>query len=70
MMTGGKAPRPCGEAMPKGSDPLDAWKYFSRRAAAVLNVAAALKDGKLGDLADWEVNSDPETVKGWLRKRK
>jgi hypothetical protein len=55
MMTGGKAPRPCGESMPEGSDPIDAWKYFSRRAAAVLNIAAALKDGKLGDLADWGV---------------
>ena len=55
MMTGGKARRPCGEAMPEGSDPLDAWKYFSRRASAVLNIAAALKDGKLGDLADWGV---------------
>jgi hypothetical protein len=55
MMTGGKAPRPCGESMMEGSDPIDAWKYFSRRASAVLNIAAALKDAKLGDLADWGV---------------
>jgi len=55
MLTGGKTPRPCGEALAEGVEPIDAWKYFSRRAAAVLNIAAALKDGKLGDLADWGV---------------
>ena len=46
---------PCGEAMTEGSDPVGAWKYFSRRAFAVLNIAAALRQGKLGDLADWAV---------------
>jgi hypothetical protein len=55
VLTGGKSPRPCGEAMAEGVEPITAWKYFSRRAAAVLNIAAALKDGKLGDLADWGV---------------
>ncbi len=55
MLTGGKSPRPCGEAMAEGIEPIAAWRYFSRRAAAVLNIAAALKDGKLGDLADWGV---------------
>jgi len=54
-LTGGKVSRPCGEAMPGGSEPIDAWKYFSRRASAVLNIAAALKEGKLGDLADWDM---------------
>ncbi len=55
MLTAGKSPRPCGERMAEGIEPLAAWQYFSRRAAAVLNIAAALKDGKLGDLADWGV---------------
>jgi hypothetical protein len=55
MLTGGKTPRPCGEAMAEGVEPIEAWQYFSRRAAAVLNIAAALKDGKLGDLTDWGV---------------
>lgn len=61
MLTGGKVPRPCGESMQEGSEPIEAWKYFSRRAAAVLNIAAALKDGKLGDLADWGVLATIQT---------
>jgi DNA-directed RNA polymerase subunit RPC12/RpoP len=47
--------RPCGEAMTEGSDPIAAWRYFSHRAYAVLNIVAALRQGKLGDLADWGV---------------
>jgi DNA-directed RNA polymerase subunit RPC12/RpoP len=47
--------RPCGESMTEGCDPIAAWKYFSRRACAVLNIAAALRQDKLGDLADWGV---------------
>jgi hypothetical protein len=47
--------RPCGESMPQGSDPIAAWKYYSRRAFAALNIAAGLRQGKLGDLADWGV---------------
>ncbi len=35
------------------SEPLEAWRYYSNRARAVLNVAAALEQGKLGDFADW-----------------
>jgi hypothetical protein len=53
---GGKDPvfyRPCGEGMSSGADPLVAWPYFSRRASAVLNIAAALHQGRLGDLGDW-----------------
>ena len=34
-------------------EPLSSWRYFSRRAASVLNIAAALQDGKVGDLDDW-----------------
>ncbi len=55
-MTGGKGTsRPCAEAQPEGFDPHDAWRYFSRRATAVLRISDALKNGRLGDLADWGV---------------
>jgi len=47
--------RPCGESMSEGSDPIHAWRYYSRRANAVLNIAAALRQDKLGDVADWGV---------------
>jgi hypothetical protein len=47
--------RPCGEGLVKGSDPIHAWRYFSRRACAVLSIAAALKQGRFGDLDDWRV---------------
>ena len=46
---------PCGEAQPEGLEPITAWKYYSRRAHAILNIAAALRQGKLGDLSDWRV---------------
>src|SRR5580704_3023902 len=39
--------------MDEGSDPIAAWLYYSRRARAVLNIAASLKLNKLGDLVDW-----------------
>jgi DNA-directed RNA polymerase subunit RPC12/RpoP len=57
MSTGGTEPvyKPCAEASPEGSDPIAAWKYYSRRANAVLNIAAALRQDKLGDLGDWSV---------------
>ena len=44
--------RPCGDGIPEGYEPIAAWQYYSRRACAVLNVAAALGQGKLGDLDD------------------
>ena len=46
---------PCGEAQPEGLEPTAAWRYYSRRAHAVLNIAAALRQGKLGDLSDWRI---------------
>src|ERR1700693_5028753 len=48
-----KTLRPCGQSMYEGSDPIAAWQYYSRRARAVLNIAASLKLNKLGDLDDW-----------------
>jgi hypothetical protein len=61
-----KIVQPCGQSMDEGSDPIDAWLYYSRRARAVLNIAASLKQNKLGDLDDWSEialllsTSDPE----------
>lgn len=40
--------------MELGVEPVSAWLYYSKRARALLNVAAALKQGKLGDLSDWD----------------
>jgi hypothetical protein len=37
----------------KGIEPVSVWQYYSKRAQAVLNVAAALRRGKLGDISDW-----------------
>lgn len=58
---------PCGEAQPEGLEPIAAWKYYSRRAHAVLNIAAALRQGKLGDLSDWRViaivEGEPDSAK-------
>jgi hypothetical protein len=36
-----------------GNEPVSTWLYYSRRAQATLNVAAALRQGKLGDIRDW-----------------
>jgi hypothetical protein len=43
-----------GRQMEDGVEPVSAWQYYSERAKAVLNVAAALKEGKLGDMSDWD----------------
>ncbi len=45
----------CEEALLKGHEPIAAWRFYSRRAHAVLSIASALRQGKLGDLTDWEV---------------
>jgi hypothetical protein len=37
-----------------GVESISAWQYYSRRAQAVMNVAAALKQRKLGDMSDWD----------------
>src|ERR1035437_792361 len=34
-------------------EPLEAWRYFSRRAQAVMSIAARLKTGKPGTVEDW-----------------
>ena len=65
--------RPCGESKTEGADPIAAWRYFSRRAYAVLNITAALRQGKLGDLADWHViAADPtkESIKAAIEEHK
>jgi hypothetical protein len=35
------------------SEPLEAWRYYSRRARAVLNIAAHLQQGRSGSAEDW-----------------
>jgi hypothetical protein len=66
--------RPCGEAMTEGSDPIAAWRYFSHRAYSVLNIIAALRQGKLGDVADWGViaaiEDDRESYKAAIAEHK
>jgi len=52
-LAGKKRLRPGRIEMKAGREPVAAWQYYVRRAAAVLNVAAALKQNKLGDLSDW-----------------
>ena len=48
----GRPCRPIGPAERKES--IDAWRYYSRRAQAVLNIAASLKLGNIGAAKDWE----------------
>jgi hypothetical protein len=58
MYSGSEAGRrshlPGRELMEAGVEPVDAWRYYSKRAEALLNVAAALKLGRLGDRSDWD----------------
>jgi hypothetical protein len=42
-----------------GAETLGSWRYFSRRAGAVLNVAAKLQQGKIGDVGDWLQLKEP-----------
>lgn len=52
--TGGTVLRPGRDMKDEGCEPIAAWRYYIRRVRAVLNIAAAIKQKKLGDLADWE----------------
>jgi hypothetical protein len=47
---GGRFYLPDRESMTEGVEPVLAWQYYSKRAQAPLNVAAALKQRRLGDL--------------------
>ncbi len=40
-----------------GSEPLDAWRFLSRRAFAALRIAKALEKGRPGDKEDWALLS-------------
>jgi hypothetical protein len=51
---GGRFYLPGRSSMKEGVEPVNAWQYYSKRAHSVLNVAAALKQGKLGDVGDWD----------------
>jgi hypothetical protein len=43
----------------RGVDDLKAWRYFSRRAYAVLKLASKLTRGEPGDETDWEIIASP-----------
>jgi hypothetical protein len=45
--------QPCNQWRTRGTEPIATWKYFSGRARAVLNIAAAIKVGKIGSVEDW-----------------
>src|ERR1017187_1430291 len=47
--------RPGRDGMREGCEPIAAWQYYCRRAQAVLQIAAALKQNKPGDLNDWSM---------------
>ncbi len=66
---------PCVEGATSGRDSIEAWRFFSRRAMAVLNLIASLKQGKIGGIDDWKelsvINHSPEDharAEGLLRK--
>jgi hypothetical protein len=46
--------RPCAEGATSGRDSIQAWRFYSSRALAVLNLIAAIKLGKIGDIQDWK----------------
>jgi len=54
-LSGGVCPRPGRDRLREGSEPVAAWQAYSRRAQALLQIAAALKQDKLGDLKDWNM---------------
>jgi hypothetical protein len=60
--------RPGREHMREGTEPIAAWQYYSRRARAVLHIAAALKQGKLGDLNDWTMIGILVPSSGYAKK--
>jgi hypothetical protein len=51
---GGPSFLPGRHGIKAGTEPVFAWLYYAKRAQALLNVAAALKQGKLGDMSDWD----------------
>jgi DNA-directed RNA polymerase subunit RPC12/RpoP len=51
ILTGG-FPQPIGKGR-RDREPLEAWRYFSRRANAVLAIAANIRQGRLGRPEDW-----------------
>jgi hypothetical protein len=72
-LSGDKVLRPGRYRAKEGVEPVAAWQYYSRRARALLNVAAALKNNKVGDLDDWSefarfVEGSPEEALEWARR--
>ncbi len=60
--------RPGREHMREGIEPIAAWQYYSRRAQAVLQIAASLKQNKPGDLNDWSMIGILVPSSGYAKK--
>ncbi len=54
VLATGERNRPCAEGFTSGRDSIEAWRFFSHRAMAVLNLIASLKQGKIGAIDDWK----------------
>ena len=64
----GQHNRPCAEGITSGRDSLEAWRFYSRRAMAVLNLIASLKQGKIGGIDDWkELGTADDSAAEWER---
>jgi hypothetical protein len=64
----GRHNRP-GSSDPRGGlDPIGVWRFYSRRAMAVLNLTAAAKQGKIGGIEDWrELGAINDSREEWER---
>jgi hypothetical protein len=63
----GQHNRPCAEGT-AGRDSIEAWRFYSRRAMAVLNLIAAAKQGKIGGIEDWrELGATNDSLEEWER---
>jgi hypothetical protein len=61
--------RPGRQGAGEGAEPIDAWRYYARRARAVLQIAGALKLGRLGDLQDWSTVGVLVPSSGYAKKQ-
>src|SRR5207245_1958373 len=49
-----------GERVGRPWEPLEAWWRYARQARGILNVAFELREGRLGDSADWQAIQEGE----------
>lgn len=63
----GQHNRPSSKAT-SGGEPIEAWRYYSRSAMAVLNLIASLKQGKIGGVEDWrQLGAADDSLEEWER---